>query len=423
MKQSIVLFIIALFSMCGYGQITIKELSLRDAVRLGLQNNPELRSSADKIAAAEGRLWSGISLPKPGIDVSYEYTPVNSSLKNYGERTIEISQTLEFPTLYFAKRNKFIGEIELASAQLNLTEKRIISQIKSCYYKVLSKKYQIKYAEENVDLSEDFRNKAEIRTNVGEGTHLENLTAQVQFLEAKNNLSLIKNELQSALYELNYALGFRLQTIDSSFTLTDSLVFLDHNIDQEHILKTIEENNSHIRIAELNTKIASVEKTLAWSSLLPDLNFAYFNQARDGDNGFYGVSFGLSIPLWFMFEQKGKIQEAGANLSASENDLLSVKNEINLQIREALADNQNNYNQVKLYLNTLLPQAGEIFKSALTSYAAGELTYLEFLQAKQILISSRNSFIAALYNHYLTIIKIEEITGLPLLQDIEMENK
>jgi outer membrane protein TolC len=416
-----VLFAVALLPICIYGQTEIKKISLTEAVEIGLKNNPEVRSAIENISASKGRFWSGISLPQPEVGMSYEYAPVNSSLSNYSEKTLAVSQSFEFPSNYFLKGSKYNKEEEIAVYKLNLTERSVINQVKTSYYKVLAKQYQVKSAEENLVISEDFFKKAEIRQNVGEGTNLERLTAKVQYTEARNNLEVAKNELTTAFAELNYSLGYGKQSYESNFDLTDTLVFVDHKISIEQIYKSLEETNPQIKIAELNYGIASVEKGLAWSSLLPNINLAYFKQSRDGNNGFYGASFGISVPLWFMFDQRGKIQEAVANQSISGSELQLTKNEIVLKIKSAFTDHENNLKQVKLYVNDILPQAEEIYRTAIKSYDAGELTYLEYLQAKQTLISSRNNYINALFNHYQSVFRIEEIAGQNIIDKSELE--
>lgn len=406
-----VLFAVALLPICIYGQTEIKKISLTEAVEIGLKNNPEVRSAIENISASKGRFWSGISLPQPEVGMSYEYAPVNSSLSNYSEKTLAVSQSFEFPSNYFLKGSKYNKEEEIAVYKLNLTERSVINQVKTSYYKVLAKQYQVKSAEENLVISEDFFKKAEIRQNVGEGTNLERLTAKVQYTEARNNLEVAKNELTTAFAELNYSLGYGKQSYESNFDLTDTLVFVDHKISIEQIYKSLEETNPQIKIAELNYGIASVEKGLAWSSLLPNINLTYFKQSRDGNNGFYGASFGISVPLWFMFDQRGKIQEAVANQSISGSELQLTKNEIVLKIKSAFTDHENNLKQVKLYVNDILPQAEEIYRTAVKSYDAGEITYIEFLQAKQTLINAKNNYINVLYNYNRSIFTLEEIVG------------
>ncbi|MCK9426613.1 MAG: TolC family protein [Ignavibacteriaceae bacterium] len=420
-NKPFVLFAALVLSLNLFGQTEIKKLSLNEAIETGLKNNPEVKGAKENISASKGRFWSGISLPQPEVGVSYEYAPVNSSLRNYSERTFEVSQSFEFPSNYFLKGSKLNQEEEIAVYKLNLALRSVINQVKTSYYKILAKQFHVKFAEENLLISEDFFKKAEIRQNVGEGTNLERLTAKVQYTEARNNLEVVKNELTTAFAELNYSLGYGKQSYESNFSLTDSLVFVDHKIILEQIYKSVEATNPEIKIAELNHGIASVDQGLAGSSLLPNINLAYFKQQVNRNNGFYGASFGISVPLWFMFEQRGKIQEADANQSIAESDLQLTKNEIALKLKSAFTDHENNLQQVKLYVNDILPQVEEIYRTAIKSYDAGELTYLEYLLAKQTLISSRNNYINALFNHYQSVFRIEEIVGQNIIDKSELE--
>jgi cobalt-zinc-cadmium resistance protein CzcA len=105
----------------------------------------------------------------------------------------------------------------------------------------------------------------------------------------------------------------------------------------------------------------------------------------------------------------------------SKSELQLTKNEIALEIKSAFTIHENNLKQVKLYLNDILPQTEEIYRTAIKSYDAGELTYLEYLQAKQTLISSRNNYITALFNYYQSIFKIEEIAGQNIIDKSELE--
>jgi len=411
MNKIIVLFIVALFTISINGQSDSKKLSLDEAIDFGLKNNSELKGMSEKINVARGRYWSGISLPQPEVSFEYEFIPTGKSFDNFGERTLSISQGFEFPSNYFFKSEKYNKEEEITYYELIGTERKIIRQIKSNYYQVLAKQYQLKLAEENLVISEDFSRKADIRYNIGESTNLERLTAKVQFAEAKNYFAVIQNELVNSLDALYYSLGISIKDFNGNIHLSDSLSYVELNLNLEQLEKTAELENPYVKIAELNCGISNVEKNLAWSSLLPNFNLSYFKQSLEGNNGFYGASFGISIPIWFLLEQRGNIQEATANQSVAEFELQLTKNANILNLKKAFADYQNTQTQVKLYIEEILPQADEIYRAAVKSYDAGELEYIEFMQAKQTLISSRNNYIASLLSYNQSLFTLEEIIG------------
>jgi len=393
-----------------YGQEKIiKNLTLNEAINIGLKNNPTVKSASESISAAKGRFLSGISLPQPEISYDNQWIPTGKSLGSFSEKTFSISQAFEFPSIYFLKGNKFSKAEEITIIQLNFIEKNLIKQIKTAYFKVLLRQYQVKSAEENLTISDDFFKKARIRFNVGEGTNLEVLTAKVHNSEARNSLEISKNELKTALAEFSFILGYGKQEYDSSFNLVDSLTFVNYEKNIENISDY--EANPLIKIAELNTEIALIEKSMATSSYLPKFNLAYLMQSRDNINSYNGASVGISVPLWFLFEQKGRVQEASSNLSISQFELQQIKNSTALKLKNAVTDFENNLKQVNLYKKEIIPQSDEIFRTALKSYDAGEITYLEYLQAKQTLIGSRNNYNNSLFNYYQSLFMIEEIIG------------
>ncbi|HZW39048.1 MAG TPA: TolC family protein [Ignavibacteriaceae bacterium] len=415
MNKFLWLFIIALTFTGLYGQTETKILTINEAVQLGLKNNPEIKKAYHNIESSKGRFWSGISLPKPEVGVSYEYAPVNSALSNHSERTIEISQSFEFPSNYFLKGNKLNKEEDITYYKLKQTENSIISKILSAYSNVLAKKEQLKIAEENLSVAEEFSRKAEIKYNVGEGTNIEKLTAKVQYTEALNNVEILKNDLKSTYAELNYSLGSN--NNDEIYKLNDSLFFNGGDtLTFEKYFELASLLNLDIKIAEIQVNSSSIDKSLAWSSLLPSLNLSYYKQSRDGNNGFYGAGFGISIPLWFMFENKGLIQEASAEEEIAKSELQIIKNEVYLKLKKAFNEHQNNIKQVRLYQTNILPQADEIFRSASASYDAGEISYLEFLQARQTFINAKSNYINILLNNVLSNLELINITGLEMTQ-------
>lgn len=419
MNKYFLLFVFSLLILRLNGQTEKNNLSLNDAIDIALKQNPELIAARENIIGAKGRFWKGISLPSPEVEWIAEFIPSGGSLSNYSEGTLAISQAFEFPTNYFLKGSKFSKEEESAVQHYSLKERQIIAEVKAAYYKKLAKQTLVNYAEENLSISEEFFRKAQIRYNVGEGTNIEQLTAKVQLSEAKNKLEIAINELKTSSAELNYSLGYGNDAYASVFSLTDSLVYKEYTIVLDDIYTLTDSINPNIQIAKLNNSIASVEKSIAWSSLLPNFRVAYFKQSRDGINDFYGGSLGVSVPLWFLFDQRGAIQEASANESISDAILIQTKNETSLLAKNAFTEYTNNKQQLKIYIEDILPQAEEVYRTAIKSYDAGELSYLEFMQSKQMLINAQENSVNALFNYYKSIASLEEIIGINLN---ELEN-
>ena len=119
-------------------------------------------------------------------------------------------------------------------------------------------------------------------------------------------------------------------------------------------------------------------------------------------------------------DQRGAIQEASANESISEALLQQTKNEIKLKLKNAYTSYINNKQQIKTYNDDILPQTEEVYRTAIKSYDAGELSYLEYMQVKQLVINARENYITALFNYNKSLFELEEIIGKNIY---ELENK
>ena len=91
-----------------------------------------------------------------------------------------------------------------------------------------------------------------------------------------------------------------------------------------------------------------------------------------------------------------------------------------LKLKNAYTNYINNKQQIKTYTDDILPQTEEVYRTAIKSYDAGELSYLEYMQVKQLVITARENYITALFNYNKSLFELEEIIGKNIY---ELENK
>ncbi len=402
-----------LFLLChvlALSQAT-EPLSLKDAIEIALRHNPELAGARRGIDAAHGRFWRGISPPPPLLSVGYDYIPAGGGIKNFGERYIGISQSFDFPTTIALRGSSLSAETDAAEADFLSASLSITMQLKLAYYSVLAKEQKLRLAEENLGIADDFAIKAGIRHHVGEGTNLEHLTAKVQRTQALNAVEVARNELRLTMGELSFALGRGKEQLGREFTLTDSLSYRPYALYLDSLVEWAHRLNPQLQSASFMRNAASVNRTIAWSSILPSFTMSYSRQVQGGNPNLYGVTFGISLPIWFLLDQRGQVLEASATLAKMESDLTMKRNFVSLDVTNAYLEFKNGERQVQLYQTALLPQADEVYRAGAASYHAGDITYLEFLQARQTLISARSTYIDELYHYNAAIAQLEKSVG------------
>jgi outer membrane protein TolC len=406
--------VLALGISCHSSQViaqTVKSLSLREAISIAVSHNPQSIIGKRRIDSQRGQFWRALSLPQPSVSVNYAFIPVGAGLDQFSERTIEFAQAFDFPTTIYLRGALAASEFRAAEMEYSGAELEIVSRVKTAYYIVLAKQQKLALAKENRTLAEDFAAKSAARRKAGEGTQLEQLTASVQRSQALNAVESSLNDLQIAMEELRLLLGGRSGTIPDQYQLTDSLTYAPETNSVEQYLDIAKTSSVQLRASSFKRDIASTGYSLAWSSLLPSFTASYFSQKRDGVSGLYGVSLGMSVPLWFMFDQRGQIQSASAELSIAEHQLRFTNDSVIVAVRSSYYEKLNSERQLRLYQTEILPESAEILRSATASYAAGEITYLEFLQAKQAVLQARSSYIDVLLAYNTSSARLDQIVG------------
>ncbi len=389
-------------------------ISLHQAIERALHANPRVRAAKAEIDRTRGWYWQSISPPPPTVSVNYAFVPKGSPLSQFGERTFEISQAFDFPTTVILHGTQASSETEDAEAAFSAVVSEVTAQVKIAYASVLSRKQKLELAGENLSIVADFARKSRVRRSVGEGTLLEQLTADVQRAQAQNSLETARNDLRIASDELRLLLGSRRDSANGALVLTDSIVFKAANATADELERIAAVSSAGLRTASIRSDIALRGRTLAWSSFLPSFSVSYLRQTRDGVTGLHGASIGVSVPLWFMFDQRGRIQAAEASADAAAHEFELARNSVSVAVRTAYAEMTNDERQVRLYQTDILPQAQEILRAAKASFDAGDISYLEYLQARQTAIQAKASSIDALLAFNISVARLEQIIGRPL---------
>jgi outer membrane protein TolC len=102
---------------------------------------------------------------------------------------------------------------------------------------------------------------------------------------------------------------------------------------------------------------------------------------------------------------------ATANLRSAEFDLRTAGNEVYNTILSSYNELKSGEQQVRLYQKDVLPQAEEVFRTATKSYEAGEITYMEFLQAQQTIMSAKSNYVDVLLAYNLSLVSLEAAVG------------
>jgi len=409
MKRNVVILFFLFANVNAQAQQDLT-LSLEQAKSFAIKNNPNYQIQLKKIDAQKGVYWLELMPENPEIGIEVEEIPENQAYTNYGGKRLFVEQELDFPINYYFRHKLLNADIQREIVQLEEVKRGLSFQVKEAYFNHLMLNKLLLLAQKNLQLSQDFYEKAKRNYELGESDRLTMLKAKVTFGTAQKRVNAAQKEAETSISKLKEVLGLQDQEI-ISIVLSDSLPETTAALSRE-MLKLSLQNHPALRTAQISQNAAVNAKRLAYGKFLPQLSVSYFRQEIDKDD-FWGAEVAISIPLWFM-GQKGQIQQKKAEQGMADYFYTAEQLRLQREFDHAIAQIEKAANEVKLFQTELLNEAEEIFRIAQQCHTIGEIGYLEFIDAQQTLIQTREGYLQSLFNYQIEKAHLTKLTGIEL---------
>ncbi|MBS0012183.1 MAG: TolC family protein [Bacteroidales bacterium] len=401
---TILMFLVASTALAGGQDST---LTINEAVEFAYSNNTELQQLMSQLdQQREGwRTETGIA----PTEISYFREGVQTAIPEniFDEQRITISQEIDFPltTLYRLKALK--QKVFAFEYRINALERKIKSEVKMKYIDVMYALYLQRSRQEQLRIADELYNAVYAKVETGMANGVDLINAELQSDEAANALDEAEWILHEARYGLFYSMGLPAEEQQYSIAFSDTLRTNDVGITQIQSIELQEDQPEYMAIDHELTAADYYIKE-AKSNILPDIGIRLYKQDYGDGFNHRGFEVGLSIPLWYPFEQKGRISMAKAEKEKLGWQQAGVKLEMKKNIEYAWHNYSVSRRIMERYNETMTSRAGRLRSMALRAYQLGELDLLELLNAQQTYINSQQSFLSALRNYYLQLAAMEK---------------
>ena len=383
-------------------------LSLSQCVEIALQYNPLLLSSLDEYRASLARINQAKEFPQPTLSFDSDLQPRLFDFKGSREFYAGLSQTLEFPG-----KRRLRGEIASREsgeilAEIELLKLDLIFQVKQAFFNLLLAQEKNKYAQQDLALSEDFLQKAELRRSAGDIAEVEALRARVETSKAVNAVRISENEERLAAAKLNFLLARRKMEplkISGEWEKTDIL------LDIEEFKRRAFSVRPEINKINLAMEREALKKNQARFSLLPDFNVGVSQHRIMGELKTWDITISAPIPLFFWQPLKGAIAESEATMDSLKRQADHLRDAISLEVEEAVLNANTAGSQIALFEYGILKQAEEVYNTFLFSFQKGEIGGIELIEARRSLMEGRKAYADAVYNNAVTLAALEKSIG------------
>ncbi len=431
----------------AFAQGPVLKVDLERAQEMALVNNPSVKIAREEVRKARARLaesrtnflpsLNGFTSVQHAWDIQEMLMPnfikdmmgpaAPPGMPDYVKISFGVDNTiaygLNFNQPLYAGGTIRLGysmskrALQMAEAQLQITEQKTKSDVASSYYAILFARSAVKVMEEAMQSSQ--RNLEQVRkfNAVGKASQFDVLRAEVQVANfqpqvanARNNLKLAEEQLKNLL---NLPSNVQLE-------VEGELVFqfcplLEKNL--EELTEYSIRNRPEVYIYGKQKELAEYQIKIARAGYKPSLVFGttyqYQGQKRnfkftsdDFSKGFTS-SLSLNIPLMNVFNTSTKVQQAKINLRTIDNQTEALINGIRLEVKatylKALEGKENVSTQEKT-----VTQAQEAVRLAELMYAEGSSTQLDVLNAQLALNQAKMNYQRSLYEYFVAITNLKK---------------
>jgi outer membrane protein len=403
-------------TLYGSGQA---QLSLEEAVATGLERNYGVLIAKNLAAIAHNDVSPGHAGMLPHIDVNGAYNKsitqakvdVTSSateldISDAGTDIVTAGVTLEW-TLFdglnmFITRDKLKKLDEMGAMAFKKAMEQTVADIIVNYMDIARQQMKVEVLKQQVSLSQFRLEIATTKKNVGMGSDVEYLQAQVDLHGDESALFDENTTLANVKAGLNELLS---RDITTEYTVTDTITLLpvmDFLTLQQNTLA----DNKDLLLSGMNKDVVTLEKKSLSAQRYPYITFnAGYNYLRNETEASFikynrqlGPQFGISagINLFDGFNLQRQIQNARIDLLNADLQMKQTQNQLESELVKRYNDYRNQLQQIDFEKKNI-DLAQKNMDVAKESYSVGAISPVQLRQVQENLVTASYRLIDALY--------------------------
>jgi len=451
-----ILLVFLLIAFPCFLQAETINLTLEQAIGLGLKNSSTIRQKMLKMASAGADLQSAKAARYTDISASLSYSHLFEQPK-MDDTTFDLGQEpMTIPGMYLSAQDPIMLElsarqpvytfgkiktgIQLAEEGMSLArlaleeEKRsLIVKIKRAFYGYILAKEVVSVQEETLANKQEALDIAKKRYEAGLGSELDVLSAESDVENFMPEVISARNSVKFAILAVMDLLGIEEQGGEKyDIELVGDLKPEHHNLDRDELVETAMKNNYNILQYRSGINVAEYQKTLAGRAKYPTIaGFANYSvqsgyDSITGENRYTGkgswtdlltVGVGLQMPLSALFPWSG--ENAGAkkakfdaeNLTAG---LGSIESGIRLSIQNILLSLEQENAKIASGKKRV-EVARKFLATSKESYVNGLISNTRLKDAQLNLNAAQLGYLSAIYNYNMALYDLYDVIGVDRL--------
>ena len=395
-------------------------IGLELLVALGYEWNPGLKSAREKIRATLEQYPQAVYLE----NVLRQYNAFTKQLDTkVGPLTHKEMMAMKFPfpgTL--ALKGQIITEdVRIAQKEFEIALRDLVTEIKLAYYDYLFVVEATLINRENQKLLQQMIAIAQAKFRVGQGKYSNVIMAQVELSKLANVIITLEQQRETIIARLNTLLN----------ASADLPLGIPVSIEEGRVVSTLDElyalavqKRQEIQKQKLMISKMGLAVEMAKQMAYPDptLGASYFEN-RSMPN----LKHTRKMPMTFMTQRTlnptntagfghrdSYIHEVNVKIEVMEHRIEKLESDLRFVVKKHHFGMETANRSIRLYRQTLLPQAQQALDAANTAYQAAQIDFLSFLDAQRTLLNLRIEEQRALRDYRQHLTQLEQAVGIIL---------
>lgn len=393
----------------------IRAMSLEDIEAAALTSNPEIRVAARRVAVLEARQPAAGALEDPWFMYRGWGVPFRQPWDlNQTQNMFMVGRTLPGPGKR-ALRSQVAGhEVEGARANLEALKREVAVQARRAFYELLLNYDQLRLHDEQVALARQAIESARIKYLVGRVPQQDVLKAQIALTKLVDHLVMLEQDGELARATLNTLLGRDPATplealgayaVPAELPSPTELqrIALEQRPELAAVTATIRRSESAARLAD---KAYSPDYTVSAGYMLQPSGSPFRNT--------YMAELSINLPWLNRRKHDSEMATAQAEVNLQLAEYESLRTSVFREIQYALVRARSAQRLVRLYRDTIRPQARAVLQATAAAYETDRTDFLNLLDGQNTSIDVEVSYFRALAEFEARVADLERAVGAPL---------
>jgi len=389
-------------------------------VRMALDRHPSIRAAERRVERLGARVPQVTSLDDPMFTIEPFGEMAETAAGQVGLMT-SVSQKLPLPSKLDTRGRIAEQDVAMAVADLRQTRLRIAAETRRAYWSYYLAARSLETTRRSRTLVDQFKQIAEAEYRAGNRSQPDVLRASTELSGIDNELITLRQHRDTARARLNQLMD---RPNDAPLADPPIIELQQINAELDELLARAAEHSP--ALAKVHERIEQFRqrKKLARLNRWPDLTVsANYNAVDDeglsmaatGDDQWW-FGFGVNLPIWVEKHEAAE-REALNGMLEGVADLTAERNRIAFQIQEAYLKVEAQQKLVRLFRDTIVPQARQTVEASRSGYRAGSVDFLTLMDNWRKLLNFELMQHRALAEMERAVADLERAVGAQVVRD------